>query len=207
MEQGRALDTARKKAISLFQPEIKTKKVRVKEDERGLVISLASDAFFKTASADLDIENTRSMLIKVADLLSEPELSDRKFRIEGHTDGAPTDPSGLWPSNWELSAARSVNVLHYLVNYGVTEDQFQVAGFADTVPLADRGYAGGAGIQPARRHHYPGRRSSLSGPTASPDSFRCPPVRIRKRNLNSSPKFADIEMGVTEWFPLSEGFA
>ncbi|MDY7029979.1 MAG: flagellar motor protein MotB, partial [Spirochaetota bacterium] len=41
VQKGRALDEARKKAISMFQPEIQAKKVRVKEDERGLVISLA----------------------------------------------------------------------------------------------------------------------------------------------------------------------
>src|SRR6056297_3644049 len=40
VDKGRALDKARKRAISQFQPEIKSKKVRVTEDERGLVISL-----------------------------------------------------------------------------------------------------------------------------------------------------------------------
>ena len=39
-------------------------------------------------------------------------------------------------TNWELSAARAVNILHALVDYQVSERQCQVAGFADTVPLA-----------------------------------------------------------------------
>ena len=69
-------------------------------------------------------------------LLNSPVLSDKIFRIEGHTDSTPTDPDSPWPSNWELSTARSTNVLHYLVDFGVNEDQFQVAGFADTSPLA-----------------------------------------------------------------------
>jgi chemotaxis protein MotB len=63
-------------------------------------------------------------------------MSGRKFRIEGHTDNIPTDPEGEWETNWELSADRAVNVLHYLVDFGVNERQCQVAGFADTVPLA-----------------------------------------------------------------------
>ena len=133
IDKGRALDNARKRAISQFQPEIKTKKVRVTEDERGLVISLAADSFFRPASAEVDIENTRETFQKVSRLLIS--LEDRKFRIEGHTDAAPTDPDGPWPTNWELSAARSVNTLKYLAEYGVPEDQFQVSGFADTVPL------------------------------------------------------------------------
>lgn len=136
MERGSALDKARKTAISQFQPELKTKKIRIKEDERGLVISLAADSFFKPASADVDMEKARSVLQRVATLLSSPDLKDHKFRIEGHTDSLPTDPKGKWPTNWELSTARATNVLHYLVDFGVDENEFQVAGFADTVPLA-----------------------------------------------------------------------
>ncbi|MCF6335429.1 MAG: flagellar motor protein MotB [Spirochaetales bacterium] len=136
MDSGRALAAARKRAISIFKPEINTKKVRIKEDERGLIISLAADSFFDAGSADIDIEEARATLQKVSLLLSSSELSENIFRIEGHTDSSPTGPDSPWPSNWELSTARSTNVLHYLVDFGVNEDQFQVAGFADTVPLA-----------------------------------------------------------------------
>ncbi len=136
LEHGRAMDKSRKRAISLFQPEIKSKKVRIKEDERGLIISLAADAFFRKGSAEIDMEKARSTLQKVAELLKTPAMNSRIFRIEGHTDSTPTDPNGPWPSNWELSTARATNVLHYLVDFGVNEKKFQVAGFADTVPLA-----------------------------------------------------------------------
>ncbi len=136
MERGKALDRARKRAISEFQPEIATKKVRVTEDERGLVISLAADSYFRPASAEIDIDESRRTMERLADLLTSEDLAGRKFRIEGHTDSSPTDPAGQWKSNWELSAARSVNVLHRLAEYGADEKQFQVAGFADTVPLA-----------------------------------------------------------------------
>jgi len=134
-KRGRGLDNARRTAVSMFKPEIKSKQVRDTEDERGLVITLASDAFFKPASAEVEIENTREILQKLSGLLSSEELADRKFRIEGHTDASPTDPNGPWPSNWELSAARSANVLHYLVDMGVNETQFQIAGMSDTVAL------------------------------------------------------------------------
>ncbi len=135
MQQGRALDKARRRAVSLFQPEIKSQQVRVKEDERGLVISLAADAFFEPASAEVNIEESRELLQRVSSLLRSPELEDKIFRIEGHTDDIPTGEGSEWETNWELSTARSTNVLHYLVDFGVDEDQFQVAGFADTVPL------------------------------------------------------------------------
>lgn len=142
-ERGRALDRARRMAISQFQPELKTKKIRIKEDERGLIISLAGDAFFRMASAELDIEESRDVLQRLSALLAAPELGDRKFRIEGHTDSLATDPAGPWATNWELSAARAINVLHYLVDYGVNERQFQVSGLADTVPLTTNDTAEG----------------------------------------------------------------
>jgi chemotaxis protein MotB len=133
--KGVGLDQARKTAVSLFKPEIQSDKVKVTEDERGLVITLASDVFFRPASADLNMEQARSILTKLADLLTMEQLEDRKFRIEGHTDTSPTNPDGPWPSNWELSAARSANVLHYLTDFGADEYQFQIMGMAHTVPV------------------------------------------------------------------------
>lgn len=136
MEKGKYLGTAMKKAVSLFQPEVKSNKVRVSSNERGIVISLASDAFFRPASAQINIEETRDLLVKLAGLLSSDELKGRKFAIEGHTDSSPVDPAGPWESNWELSAARAINTLHYLSDFGVEERRFRVAGFADTIPLS-----------------------------------------------------------------------
>jgi chemotaxis protein MotB len=135
-EQGRSLGTALKRAVSLFQTEIRSNKVRVTHDERGVVISLASDAFFNPASARINIEETRDILLRVGTLLDSSEVSGRKFRIEGHTDDTPVDPDGPWESNWELSSRRSINVLHYLTGIGVEENRFQVAGFADTMPIS-----------------------------------------------------------------------
>jgi chemotaxis protein MotB len=136
MERGQSLARAKKTALSVFQPEVKARKVRIKEDERGLIISLASDAYFRPASADVNIEESRTLLQNLALLLSSGDLAGRTFRIEGHTDDRPTDTAGPFPTNWELSTARSTNVLHYLVDFGVDERRFQVAGFSDTVPLA-----------------------------------------------------------------------
>jgi chemotaxis protein MotB len=135
-EKGRVLGTALQKALSLFNPEIKSNKVKVTQDERGLVISLASDAFFDPASARINIEQTRDILLRLGTLLSSEDVAGRKFRIEGHTDDTPIDPAGPWESNWELSTARSISVLHYLTDIGVDEKRFQVAGFAATAPVA-----------------------------------------------------------------------
>ena len=134
IEKGRSLGLAKKKAVSLFAPDIKSNKITVTSDERGLVISLAADNFFAEGSADLNIEETRDSLLRLSDFFKDPELKTRKFRVEGHTDNTPVAENSKFVSNWELSAARSMNVLHYLADYGVNENRFSIAGYADTQP-------------------------------------------------------------------------
>ena len=134
---GRFLGNAMRKAVSLFSPEVKSNKVKVTHDERGLVISLASDAFFYPASARVNIEETREILINLAVLLNSEEVDLRKVRIEGHTDSVDVDPDGPWQDNWQLSSERARAVLRYLTDFGVEERRFQVAGFADTMPVSN----------------------------------------------------------------------
>ncbi|MEE0879296.1 MAG: flagellar motor protein MotB [Treponemataceae bacterium] len=133
LEKGKNLGTAKKKAVSLFAPDRKSTRITITSDERGLVITLAADAFFAENSAELNIEETRDTLLRISQFLSMPELAGRNFRIEGHTDSTTAD-STKWPSNWELSSARAVNVLHYLSDFGINESQFSVAGYADNQP-------------------------------------------------------------------------
>ncbi|MGP1594483.1 MAG: flagellar motor protein MotB [Treponema sp.] len=134
MEKGTLLGTTLKKAVSLFAPDIKSNKIVVTSDERGVVISLAADSFFERGSAELNIEESRNTLLRIAQFLSNEELSVRRFRIEGHTDSGDID-SAAWKSNWELSTTRAVNVLHYLTDFGAQENKFSVAGYADTRPI------------------------------------------------------------------------
>lgn len=134
LEKGRSLGLAKKKAVSLFAPDVKTNKITITSDERGLVITLASDSFFAEGSATLNIEETRDTLLRLSEFFKLSELDKRNFRIEGHTDSTPVSSDSKFESNWELSAARSMNVLHYLADYGIDENKFSIAGYADTKP-------------------------------------------------------------------------
>ena len=136
MDRGRSLGTSLRRAVSLFQPEVKSNKVKVTSEERGLVISLASDAFFNPASARVNIEETRDILLRLASLLNSNDVGIRKIRIEGHTDSVDVDPNGPWQDNWQLSSERARSVLRYLTDFGVAENRFQIAGFADTMPVS-----------------------------------------------------------------------
>ncbi|MCL2093846.1 MAG: flagellar motor protein MotB [Treponema sp.] len=134
--RGRSLADALRRAVSLYNPEIRSNRVRVTQDERGVVISFASDVFFEPASAVLNMEASRGVLLNLAILLSSEEVDGRKFRIEGHTDSVGIDPSGPWVSNWQLSTERALSVLYLLTDLGVSESRMQVAGFGSTVPIS-----------------------------------------------------------------------
>ena len=133
--KGSALAKSHKQAISIFKPEIRDKKVRIIEDERGLIITLTSDAYFDPGSARIrDI--TRPILKKVAKIVNS---IDNYVRIEGHTDNTPVavvKANKAYSSNWELSALRSVNILRYLEEEeSVVSKRLSAVGFGEHRPL------------------------------------------------------------------------
>ncbi len=130
-DKGKSMAKQVREAVSLFHTEIKNKKVRVDVSERGITVSLSADAFFRPASAELDIDTARSVLEKVAQLITKTEYRNNEIIIEGFTDNSPTDPYGPWPTNWDLSVARSLNVLNYLVDFGAEPSKLSVMGYGE----------------------------------------------------------------------------
>ena len=111
-ERSRFLSKSYKKAINLFQPEIKSRKLRVLETERGLVISLMSDVLFEGGSADVHFEDIKSTLENLR-LLIETLDDDQKILIEGHTDSIDYE-GHAYKDNWDLSTARAWSILNAL---------------------------------------------------------------------------------------------
>ena len=132
--QGRSLAKSIREALSIFKPEISSKKVRVSEDERGLIITLSGDIFFDPGSAVLKTE-VRDVIDKVGRVVnSVPNL----VRIEGHTSSTPIGLSRAsgYATNWELGAARSVNVLRYLEEENkVAPKRLSAVSFGEYRPL------------------------------------------------------------------------
>ncbi len=136
-EKGRALSKSLKKATQAFKPEIQSKKIRVSEDERGLVITLSGDAYFDPGSARLT-KDSRRVLKKIANVVNSiPNF----VRIEGHTDNSPISQAGIkegYETNWELSSARSVNVLRYLAEEeAVIPQKLSAVAFSQFRPIDD----------------------------------------------------------------------
>lgn len=135
-EKGSSLARAKQEAQEVLKPELRSRLIRVQEDERGIRISLSADVCFEPGSANLQLDKSSELLKKISQLAKG--LKNR-IRIEGHTDDTPIDPLSdvgrKYPTNWELSTARAISVLNFMVKEGVEEPRFEVAGYAKYRPL------------------------------------------------------------------------
>jgi chemotaxis protein MotB len=100
-----------------------------------------SEVLFPTGSADIE-PGGREELRKLAESLRQisaeiPSDLPWVLQINGHTDRRPIS-TPEFPSNWELSAARAINVGRFLVQEGIPPERIAVAGFAQFQPLDDR---------------------------------------------------------------------
>ena len=116
-----------------LQDEINNKQVKVEMQNKGLVITFVSEVLFDSGKAKLR-KDSYSKLDKVADVLNTT-VADLNVGIEGHTDNRPIKKSG-WKSNWELSTARALSVLHYLSDKSVAEPRLAAIGYGEYKPVA-----------------------------------------------------------------------
>lgn len=111
--------------------------VSVYQEHEGVLIRFNDSILFDKGSAYLK-EDSLKILREMADLLHS---YDRVIRVEGHTDNDPIS-TGTYPSNWELSTARAVNVVKYLVaevpeNLRISPELMQAAGYGEYYPLVE----------------------------------------------------------------------
>jgi chemotaxis protein MotB len=83
-----------------------------------------SEVFFDTGQATALIDLDNQIPAEIAWVL----------RVDGHTDVRPIN-SPLFKSNWELSSARAISVVQYLISLGVPAQRLVAAGFAEFQPL------------------------------------------------------------------------
>jgi chemotaxis protein MotB len=97
-----------------------------------------SEVLFDSASAELNPEG-RTQIAKLADSLIQlareiPADIDWILRVDGHTDRRPIR-TAEFKSNWELSAARAISVVNFLIDRGVPPHRLAAAGFGEYQPL------------------------------------------------------------------------
>lgn len=118
--------------LERFQSLIDGGRLSVSIDRGRMVIQLPQDVLFPSGSATLSSAG-RGTLSEVAAVLAE--LDDRRFQVEGHTDDVPIS-TARFGSNWELSSARALSVVHLLVDNGVPPESISGAGYGEFQPVA-----------------------------------------------------------------------
>ena len=126
--------TLRNEIYAQFVNRLKTMidggQLTVSIEQGRIVINLPNNVLFKSGSANLNAEGIEA-LTPIAAAMSQ--FSDRRFQIEGHTDNNPIK-TARFPSNWELSTARALAVVHLLTSLGIISENISAAGFGEFHP-------------------------------------------------------------------------
>lgn len=104
------------------------------QTDDGLRITMMADGkvLFPAGTADLKPQ-AREVLDQLVRLVAK---TDSHLLVEGHTDNRPIHTT-RYPSNWELSTARAVTVVRYLIERGrLPAARLSAAGYADSKPVA-----------------------------------------------------------------------
>jgi hypothetical protein len=113
-------------------PEILRGDVALRTGRDGLIISLREAGFFASGSAGVK-ESSQPAFSRIAKLLGEGHYN---IRIEGHTDNVRIHNT-QYSSNWELSTARSTEMIRLLVvKYGLDPQRLSASGYGEYHPIA-----------------------------------------------------------------------
>ncbi|MCK6548208.1 flagellar motor protein MotB [Myxococcota bacterium] len=125
-----SLKTISAEVERLAEEEGLTGKVAVAVDSEGLAIQLEDRILFPSGVATLSDEGN-GLVRKIAALLRK--IPERNVVVEGHTDDVPIS-TPRFASNWELSAARALEVRKTLSEAGIVEKRLSILAYADTRP-------------------------------------------------------------------------
>jgi chemotaxis protein MotB len=115
-------------------PATPVRDVTMSLQQRGIRISFDSRMLFEPGSAAL-----RPIGQQFLDVVAQrlKKFDNRRFHVEGHTDGTPI-ATALFPSNWELSAARASRVVRYFIDrHQFNPGSLVAVGYGPTQPIAD----------------------------------------------------------------------
>lgn len=120
--------------VSELNDEIKKGEIEVTQLRDKLTLSMVEKILFDSGRADIK-QNGKAVLDRVAGILGK--VTDKQIRIEGHTDNVPIGPflAVKFPTNWELSTARSTTVVRYLQEKGVDPSFLSAAGYSEYRPI------------------------------------------------------------------------
>jgi chemotaxis protein MotB len=124
------------KMKAAMQAEIDAKQVTIQELEGKLTVTMVETMLFDSGKA-IVTKNGVESLKKVAEVLKT--TTDQNVVVAGYTDNKPIGDklTGVYASNWELSAARAIAVVKILKDAGVDPEVLGAMGYGEFRPVAD----------------------------------------------------------------------
>jgi len=121
--------------LSNLSEELRKGQLQVRQLKGMLTVDVAEQLFFDSGRANLK-DTGKQVLQKVAESLKGYE--DKAIRIVGHTDNVPITKGlqKVFPSNWELSAARATTVVRFLQDAGIEPERLVATGRAEYAPVS-----------------------------------------------------------------------
>jgi chemotaxis protein MotB len=120
-----------------MKAEINTGEIRLSQAGDRIQVDLVDKILFDSGQADLSVGG-REVLARLASVLAK--VDDKIIQVSGHTDASPIADKKLaerFPTNWELSVSRAVNVVRYLTETGgVPSKRLMAAGYGQNQPVA-----------------------------------------------------------------------
>ena len=132
--QQEKLKLIKKNINQKLKNDVNKGKLEIIERNKQVILRFPEKVTFQSGSAELN-ENIKLVIKRVRNIVKEsPEL--QKIVVAGHTDNVPIY-NEFFSSNWELSAARAVSVVHSLLETSQIDKKLVMAvGSADTEPIA-----------------------------------------------------------------------
>jgi chemotaxis protein MotB len=121
-----------RKLVTQFKSLTDAGKLQVEIRENRMIVRLGDKILFDPGKTDLKQEG-KDALTQVAAVLKD--LPNRNYQVAGHTDNVPIK-SKRFRSNWDLSTARAVEVVNFMISSGLDAKRLSAAGYADQSPVA-----------------------------------------------------------------------
>ena len=135
-EKVREVSSTYEQLVAKMKGEIDKGQVTISELKGKLTVNMVEAILFDSGKAEVKQEGL-VVLGKVIEILKT--VNDKSIRIEGHTDNKPIVGPLIqrYPTNWELSAARAINVARYLQKQGIEPASLSAAAFGEFKSVAD----------------------------------------------------------------------
>lgn len=133
-QRSEQLNSELEAALSDYQ---KKEQVLLEKIDDRSVITVSDAMLFQSGSVQLT-QNAADILDRIGEVLAR--YPDREIRVAGHTDnvGIGLEFQSRFASNWELSTARAMSVLHYLRSkHNISPEQIAAVGYGEYRPVAD----------------------------------------------------------------------